>query len=124
MCGYGLHASTVGILGCGRIGFSILRKLQSFDPSRILYYSRSEKPEGLLIFLKLESHIRTQLLIFCSIANKLGAELKPLDVIMKESDFIVLALSQTPKTAKIINKEMICLMKPTAIIVNIGRGGK
>ncbi|XP_065216461.1 glyoxylate reductase/hydroxypyruvate reductase-like [Planococcus citri] len=101
MCGHGLDASTVGILGCGRIGFSIMRKLKAFDPSRIFYFSRSEKPE----------------------AKQLGAELKPLDEIMKESDFVVIALSQTPETRGIINKERIALMKPNAILVNIARGG-
>ena len=56
-------------------------------------------------------------------AIALGGELKPIDYIMKESDFIILARSLSEETKEIINKERINCMKPNAIIVNIGRGG-
>lgn len=46
MCGHGLDSSTVGVLGCGRIGLSIMKKVKAFDPSHIYYYSRTEKSEG------------------------------------------------------------------------------
>lgn len=56
-------------------------------------------------------------------ANELNSEFKPLDVVMKESDFIVVALPHTPETKGIISKEAINSMKSNAILVNIGRGG-
>jgi len=46
MCGRTIKGSTVGILGCGRIGTSIAEKLINFKVSQLLYTSRSEKPEG------------------------------------------------------------------------------
>lgn len=46
MCGYGLDGSTVGIIGLGRIGFTIAKRVKAFDVSRILYTARSEKKEG------------------------------------------------------------------------------
>ncbi|XP_065222708.1 glyoxylate reductase/hydroxypyruvate reductase-like [Planococcus citri] len=101
LLGTGLHKSTVAVVGCGRIGISILKKLTSFEPETILYYARSRKPE----------------------ADKLGAELQTLDFIMKESDFIIVALAQTAQTKGIINRARISSMKPNAILVNIARGG-
>lgn len=53
----------------------------------------------------------------------MGGEQKSIDYIMKESDFIIVSLSQSAETKGIINKERINSMKPNGIIVNIGRGG-
>ncbi|XP_065216458.1 glyoxylate reductase/hydroxypyruvate reductase-like isoform X1 [Planococcus citri] len=101
MCGYGLNLSTVGIVGCGRIGLSIIKKLKAFNPCHIYYSSRTEKPK----------------------VNELGAVLKPIDFIMKESDFIIVSLSLSVETKGVISKERISSMKKNAVIVNIGRGG-
>ncbi|VDK64384.1 unnamed protein product [Anisakis simplex] len=37
MCGVGLYESTIGVIGLGRIGCSVIEKLKSFHPNRILY---------------------------------------------------------------------------------------
>ncbi|XP_065225833.1 glyoxylate reductase/hydroxypyruvate reductase-like [Planococcus citri] len=99
--GRGLHKSTAAVIGCGPIGLSILKKLKAFDPKNILYYGRSRKIE----------------------ADELGAKFQSLDFIMKESDFIILALALTAETKGIINRARINSMKPNAILVNIARGG-
>ncbi|KAK7575930.1 hypothetical protein V9T40_012216 [Parthenolecanium corni] len=101
LAGQGLEGATVGVIGLGRIGLSVAKKLVPFNIKRLLYYSRSEKPEG----------------------AALGGELKSVDEIVKESDFIVLTVALNAETRHIINKERINSMKPNAIIVNIGRGG-
>ncbi|XP_065222705.1 uncharacterized protein LOC135847189 isoform X2 [Planococcus citri] len=101
LTGSGLYKSTVAVIGCGRIGLSILRKLKPFDPKNILYYARDKKPE----------------------AEILGAEFQSLDFIMKESDFIIVALAQSAQTKGIINQTRINSMKSNAILVNIARGG-
>ncbi|XP_065224360.1 glyoxylate reductase/hydroxypyruvate reductase-like [Planococcus citri] len=101
LMGSGLYKSTVAVIGCGRIGLSILRKLKPFDPKNILYYARDKKPE----------------------AEILGAEFQSLDFIMKESDFIIVALAQSAQTKGIINQARINSMKSNAILVNIARGG-
>lgn len=44
-----------------------------------------------------------------------------LDEVMKNSDFITCHLKVTPQTTKIINKEKIALMKPTAYFINTSR---
>lgn len=46
LCGHSLDRSVVGIVGCGRIGLSIARKVKAFNIQRLLYSARSKKPEG------------------------------------------------------------------------------
>jgi len=50
MCGRGIKNSVVGIVGCGKIGTSIAKKLKTFEISQLLYTSRSEKPDGEMLF--------------------------------------------------------------------------
>jgi len=44
MCGKGLAESTVGIVGLGRIGMGVARRLKPFGVAQILYTGRSDKP--------------------------------------------------------------------------------
>jgi lactate dehydrogenase-like 2-hydroxyacid dehydrogenase len=46
LCGQQLYSSSVAIVGCGRIGISVMKKVKAFDPERIFYYSRSKKSQG------------------------------------------------------------------------------
>ena len=48
--------------------------------------------------------------------------LEEIDEVLKQSDYVVLALPNTPKTRGIISEERINRMKPDAFLVNIGRG--
>lgn len=45
-----------------------------------------------------------------------------LDDLLQRSDFVMLAVSLTPQTQQMIGRRELRLMKPTAILVNIGRG--
>lgn len=45
-----------------------------------------------------------------------------LDDLLQRSDFVMLAMSLTPQTQRLIGRRELRLMKPTAILVNIGRG--
>ena len=44
MCGSEISGATVGIVGLGRIGLAVAKRLQAFEPQRILYCGHSEKP--------------------------------------------------------------------------------
>lgn len=45
-----------------------------------------------------------------------------LDELLQWSDFVLLAVGLTPQTQRLIGKRELSLMKPTAILINIGRG--
>jgi len=45
------------------------------------------------------------------------------DELMASSDFVVVAAALNEETKFIVNRQRIATMKPTAIVVNIGRGG-
>jgi phosphoglycerate dehydrogenase-like enzyme len=46
-----------------------------------------------------------------------------LEYLLRESDYVVLALPLTPQSHHLIGEEQLRMMKPTAVIVNIARGG-
>lgn len=45
-----------------------------------------------------------------------------LDVLLAESDFVVIAAPHTPSTAGLFDRATIRKMKPTAVLINVGRG--
>ena len=98
--GHDVYGRTIGIVGFGRIGQAVARRAKGFG-MRILYNSRTRKPEA---------------------EEELGAEFRPLDELLSESDFVVLAVPLTKETYHMIGERELKLMKPTAILVNIGRG--
>ena len=98
--GHDVYGKTIGIVGFGRIGQAVAKRARGFG-MKILYNSRTRKVE---------------------VEKELGAEFKPLDELLKESDFVVLAVPLTKETYHMINEERLRLMKPTAILVNIARG--
>ncbi|WP_297093328.1 glyoxylate reductase [Thermococcus sp.] len=100
LLGRDVYGRTIGVIGFGRIGQAIARRARGFG-MRILYNARSRKPEA---------------------EKELGAEFRPLDELLRESDFVVLAVPLTKETYHMINEERLKLMKPTAILVNIARG--
>jgi len=101
MLGRDLFGSTVGIVGLGRIGAAVARRLQGFD-CRLLYTSRAPKPE---------------------LADPLGAEFVDEATLLAESDFITLHMPFTPETKNWVNAERLGRMKKTAILINTTRGG-
>ncbi|XP_063985558.1 glyoxylate reductase/hydroxypyruvate reductase-like isoform X2 [Diachasmimorpha longicaudata] len=100
MCGPGLANSTVGIVGLGRIGLRIAEYLKVFRVSRILYTSRSEKPEAAVF----------------------GGEHVTLDTLLGESDFVIVTVALTSDTREMFDKSAFGKMKKTAIFVNVSRG--
>ncbi|AEC52127.1 glyoxylate reductase [Pyrococcus sp. NA2] len=98
--GYDVYGRTIGIIGFGRIGQAIARRAKGFN-MRILYYSRTRKPEA---------------------ERELNAEFKPLEELLRESDFVVLAVPLTKETMYMINEERLKLMKRNAILINVARG--
>ena len=98
--GHDVYGRTIGVVGFGRIGQAVARRAKGFG-MRILYNSRTRKP---------------------GVEKELGAEFRPLDELLSESDFVVLAVPLTKETYHMIGERELKLMKPTAILVNIARG--
>ena len=51
-----------------------------------------------------------------------GVEQAPLQMLLRESDVIVLNARVTPETTRMINREQLRQMKPTALLINTARG--
>jgi len=93
---------TLGIIGMGEIGCELARRA-SVMGMRNLYYKRSP------LSAELES-------VF-------DARFAGLDDLLAESDFVCVATPHTPQTEGMIGAAQIALMKESAYIVNIARGG-
>ncbi|XP_050411723.1 glyoxylate reductase/hydroxypyruvate reductase [Patella vulgata] len=92
---------TVGILGLGRIGYGVARRLRPFGVRKILYHD----------------------VVSVSYASDVGAEFVTFEELIKESDFICICCNLTAQTRHKFNKDTFKKMKKSAILVNSGRGG-
>lgn len=101
MTGRDLYGSTVGIVGLGRIGAAVARRLTGFD-CRLLYSGSAPKPD---------------------VAGPLQAEYVDLDTLLAESDFVSLHCPLNAATQNLVNTAFLRKMKSTAILVNTTRGG-
>ena len=102
LAGTDLHGSTLGIVGMGRIGQAIARRARGFN-MRVVYYNRTRvAPE---------------------IERELNATWVDKDSLMKQADHVMLVVPYSPATHHLIGAAEIALMKPTATLTNIARGG-
>eukprot|EP00271_Cylindrocystis_brebissonii_P016379 TRINITY_DN39880_c0_g1_i1.p1 TRINITY_DN39880_c0_g1~~TRINITY_DN39880_c0_g1_i1.p1 ORF type:complete len:439 (-),score=84.63 TRINITY_DN39880_c0_g1_i1:23-1339(-) len=95
-----LEAKTVGTVGAGRIGISLLERLKPFN-IKMLYYARHKNDE----------------------ADALGAKWESdMGEFLKKCDVVSLNVPLSDKTKGMFDKEMIAKMKPGAYLVNNARG--
>ena len=100
--GSDVRGRTLGILGMGRIGQAIARRAVGFGMP-VIYHNRSPRPA----------------------ADERACHARHVDKpqLLGESDFLVLALPLTAQTRHAIGAPELALMKPTAMLINIARGG-
>lgn len=102
LMGAEVSGSTLGIIGMGNIGLKIAQRGRGFD-MKILYHNRNRRsPED-------EQAVGAT---FC----------KNMEDLLREADFVVLAVNLTPQTTKLIGHKELSLMKPSATLVNVSRG--
>nr|XP_046274281.1 probable 2-ketogluconate reductase isoform X2 [Scatophagus argus]XP_046274282.1 probable 2-ketogluconate reductase isoform X2 [Scatophagus argus]XP_046274283.1 probable 2-ketogluconate reductase isoform X2 [Scatophagus argus] len=102
LMGVEVTGSTLGIIGMGHIGYKIAQRAKGFD-MKILYHNRSRRS--------------------AEDERAVGASYcENVDDLLKESDFVMLAVNLTPETTGLISHRELTLMKPTATLVNISRG--
>lgn len=98
--GFELSGATIGVVGAGRIGGRFMELVSGFGGHR-LYTSRRRK-------FQLE--------------EKLGARHVELEELLGLSDVVSLHLPGGPDTHHLIDERALRLMRPTAVLVNTGRG--
>ncbi|MBS7637622.1 hydroxyacid dehydrogenase [Candidatus Bathyarchaeota archaeon] len=101
LIGTELMGKTVGIIGLGRIGSAVARRLSSFGV-RMLYYDLQDRGD---------------------LESELGIRKVGLEDLLKGSDIISIHLPLTSETRGLISKSEFDLMKEGAYIVNTARGG-
>lgn len=90
-----VNGKTLGIVGGGNIGLEVAKIAKALDMN-VLIYSRTPRDNG-----------------YSYVA---------LEELLSASDFITLHCPLNDKTRHMINDETIALLKPSAFIVNTGRG--
>lgn len=95
-----LEGLTVGIFGFGSIARVTAKKLSGFK----------------LNLLACDPYVSEE------VAAQYGAKLASFDEMLEQSDFIIIHAPYLPSTKGVFNEEAFRKMKPTAYIVNVGRG--
>ncbi len=98
---YELSGKTVGIIGLGRIGKKVARRVQAFD-ARVQYYD----------IVRLSEHEE----------DALGARFVLLDELLRTSDIVTVHVPLGDATRGLMSTREFALMKPGAIFVNTCRG--
>jgi phosphoglycerate dehydrogenase-like enzyme len=98
--GLGLTGKVLGIVGAGSIGRDTIPIARAFD-MRVL----AADPYA-----------------DATAVQSLGAELIPLDGLLRHADFVVITCLLNDETRHLINGRRIAMMKPTAYLINVARG--
>lgn len=96
-----VHGKTLGSIGLGAIGRATALRARGFG-MRVLYTKRSRLPR--------------------EEEEELGVTYRPLDDLLRESDFVVINASYHPATYHLVGARELGLMKPTAYLINTARG--
>lgn len=96
------HHATLGILGMGRIGQAVARRAAGFE-MRVIYHNRTRLAEA--------------------DERACRAEWVAKETLLRQADFLVLMLPYSPATHHAIGVAELALMKPTAHLINVARGG-
>jgi len=99
--GFELHGKTVGIIGLGRIGRLVARRLRGFDV-------------GILA---------TDIAPDREFAVAHGVKLTDLPTLLRDSDVVTIHAPLTPLTRSLIDAARLAAMKRGAILINTARGG-
>jgi len=97
-----LTGSTMGIIGLGAIGRALAKRAKAFD-LRILAVDINpiQKPDEVDALWGIER----------------------LEDLLRQSDYVVITVPYTPQTRNMIDEEQLALMKPSAMLIVVSRGG-
>ncbi|MEQ5839274.1 D-glycerate dehydrogenase [Paraburkholderia acidicola] len=100
--GTDVYGATLGIVGMGRIGQALARRARGFN-MRVIYHNRSR--------------------VAPAIEAELNAQYVSKEALLQQADHVVLVLPYTKESHHTIGAAELALMKPTATLTNIARGG-
>lgn len=100
--GMDLHHTTLGIIGMGRIGQGIAKRALGFG-MKVMYHNRKR--------------------LSGTDEKAYGARYVDKETLLREADHVVLVVPYSAESHHLIGAKEIALMKPTATLVNIARGG-
>ena len=98
---HSLHGARITMLGAGDIGTEFARRARAFHPQALLGVSRSGRPNP----------------DFDAVYP-----IDKLDVLLPETDLLVMALPSTPDTVNILDARRMVLLPQGAYVINVGRG--
>jgi lactate dehydrogenase-like 2-hydroxyacid dehydrogenase len=100
LLGQDLHNASVGIIGMGRIGQAVARRIFAFG-SQLFYHDLSRVKD---------------------IEKEFNAEAVELDDLLKRVDIISLHVPLTERTHQMISRPQFEIMKSSSILINTSRG--
>lgn len=103
LAGSEVHGATLGILGMGRIGQAIARRGHHGFGMPVIYHNRSRLP--------------------AEIEAAIGARYVSQTELLQQADHLILVLPYSAAVHHLIGAAELALMKPTATLTNIARGG-
>ncbi len=101
--GHDVHGKVLGVMGFGLLGRALARRARGFDMD-VRYWDRRRAERGT--------------------EEALAAAFVDRDVLLRESDFVVLALPLTPETYHVVGSRELSLMKTSAYLINPARGSE
>jgi D-3-phosphoglycerate dehydrogenase len=96
-----LRGRTAGIVGLGRVGSQVARRLRAFEMNVIAY----------------DPYITPQRF------TELNTAPVDYETLLSSSDVVTFHVPETPETLQLLDRQAIRLLKPTAIVINAARGG-
>lgn len=96
-----LYGKKWGIIGMGRIGSEVAKRVRAFGVS-VIYYDVRRLPED--------------------VERELGVEYRPFNRLITEADVISVHVPLTPETRHMIGEKELRRMKGSAVIINPSRG--
>ncbi|MGB3072619.1 MAG: D-glycerate dehydrogenase [Ottowia sp.] len=98
-----VHGSTLGIIGMGRIGRGIAKRGAHGFGMRVIYHNRTQ--------------------LDAATEAECKARYVSKEELLRTADHVVLVVPYSPQSHHTIGAAELALMKPTATLVNIARGG-
>ncbi|MDT8337304.1 MAG: NAD(P)-dependent oxidoreductase, partial [Candidatus Izemoplasmatales bacterium] len=94
--------STISIIGTGSIGQEVAKRMKSFGVKKIYGYKKQQ--------------------VEVPFFDEIFTDESGLNFLIKEADYLILALPLTKETYHFIDAKKIALMKQSAVLINVARG--